>query len=134
MWRKNCRPYNYSTGFIEYDGGKCDAVVLGPLSIHKNYQNQGLGSKLIEFTLDLAESQNIPFVFVMGDEGYYHRFGFESASEYGVFLEGTETDDECSFFMIKVFDESDLKRGVFHNPQVFNVDENDVDEFDRQFE
>ena len=28
----------------------------------------------------------------------------------------------------------DLKEGIFHNPDVFNVDENDVDEFDKQFE
>ena len=38
--------------------------------------------------------------------------------------------------MIKIFDESKLenKRGIFHNPDAFDVDENDVDEFDRQFE
>ena len=38
--------------------------------------------------------------------------------------------------MIKIFDESSLKNklGTFHNPCVFDVDESDVDEFDRQFE
>ncbi|MBP3791509.1 MAG: N-acetyltransferase [Methanobrevibacter sp.] len=127
---------NYSTGFIDYGGEKIDAVVLGPVSIHKDYQNQGVGSKLISFTLDLAESEKIPFVFVIGDENYYHRFGFESASKYGLFLEGTDTDDECPFFMIRVFDECLLKieSGIFHNPDVFDVDENDVDEFDKRFE
>lgn len=125
---------NYSTGFIDCGDERIDAVVLGPISIHESYQNNGLGSKLIKSTLDLAESQGIPFVFVIGDEDYYHRFGFESASKYGIFLEGTQADDECSFFMINVFDESDLKSGIFHNPKVFDVDEDEVDEFDKRFE
>ena len=78
----------------------------------------------------------IPFVLVIGDENYYYRFGFESASKYGIFLEGTDTDDECPFFMIRVFDESLLKSelGIFHNPDVFDVNENEVNEFDRRFE
>lgn len=127
---------NYSLGIIDYGDEKVDAVVLGPISIHRNYQNQGLGSKLIGFTLDLARREGIPFVLVIGDENYYHRFGFESASKYNVFLDGTNTNEECLFFMIKIFDESSLKNklGTFHNPCVFDVDESDVDEFDRQFE
>lgn len=127
---------NYSLGIIDYGDEKVDAVVLGPISIHRNYQNQGLGSKLIGFTLDLARREGIPFVLVIGDENYYHRFGFESASKYNVFLDGTNTNEECLFFMIKIFDESSLKSklGTFHNPCIFDVDESDVDEFDRQFE
>lgn len=127
---------NYSTGFIDYGGDKIDAVVLGPVSVDKKHQNNCVGSKLISFTLSLAESRKIPFVLVIGDENYYHRFGFESASNYGIFLEGTDTSDECPFFMINVFDESVLRNdlGIFHNPQVFDVDEKEVDEFDRQFE
>lgn len=127
---------NYSVGFIEYGDEKMDAVVLGPIAIDKDYQNMGFGSKLIEYTLYLAKGENIPFVCVIGDENYYCRFGFESASKYNIFLDGTDTGDECPFFMINVFDESNLKnkQGIFHNPSVFDVDESDVDEFDRQFE
>lgn len=127
---------NYSTGFIDYGEEKIDAVVLGPVSVDKNHQNQGVGSKLISFTLSLAENKKIPFVLVIGDENYYHRFGFESASNYDIFLEGTDTGDECPFFMVKVFDGNVLKEelGIFHNPKVFDVDEKKVDEFDRQFE
>ena len=66
---------NYSTGFIDYGGEKIDTVVLGPVSVDKKHQNQGVGSKLISFTLSLAENKKIPFVLVIGDENYYHRFG-----------------------------------------------------------
>ena len=59
---------NYSKGYIDYENERVDAVVLGPLSIHKDFQNQGLGSRLIEYTLDLAKNQDIAYVFVIGDE------------------------------------------------------------------
>lgn len=126
---------NYSTGCIDYGNEKIDAVVLGPIAIDKDSQNQGLGSKLIEFTLTIAQDE-FPFVFVIGDEHYYQRFDFVSASKYNLYLEGTNTNEENPFFMIKIFDDNKLKSkiGIFHNPEVFHVNEDDVDEFDRQFE
>ena len=125
---------NYSNGKIISNVAQMDAVVLGPISVDRDYQNQGYGSKLMEYTLKLIDENDIPFVFVIGDENYYKRFGFESASKYNIFLDGTDRNEECPFFMIKVFDKDILLEGTFYNPDVFNVDENDVDEFDRQFE
>jgi hypothetical protein len=126
---------NYSRGFIDYGSEKICAVVLGPIAIHKDYQNQGLGSRLIEYTLSLAGNV-FPFVFVIGDENFYHKFGFESASKYNLYLDGTDSSEESPFFMIKVFDEKKLKdkEGKFFNPEVFNVNPEDVDEFDKKFE
>lgn len=125
---------NYSKGKIQYDGGIEDAVVLGPVAIDDNYQNQGLGTRLIEYTLKLTEDYG--YVFVIGDENYYSRFGFESASKYNIYLDGTDLNDENPFFMIKIFNKDAISNelGIFHNPDVFNVDENDVEEFDKQFE
>lgn len=127
---------NYSEGEIRYENNIAPAVVLGPVAIDKNYQNQGLGSKLISCTLEMAQDNNIPFVFVVGDEDYYSRFGFESASKYDFYLDGTELSEENPFFMIRIFDENEVNDdlGIFHNPEVFDVDENEVDEFDKQFE
>ena len=127
---------NYSKGQIDYDDTSKEAVVLGPISIDKRYQNEGFGSKLIEYTLNLAENDGIPFIMVIGDENYYHRFGFVSASKYNLYLDGTDTSEECPFFMIKIFDESKLNggMGIFSNPEVFDVDIDDVDEFDKKFE
>ena len=125
---------NYSNGKINYENHINDEVVLGPIAVDKEYQNQGLGTKLIEYTLDLA--CDYPYVFVIGDENYYSRFGFESASKYGIYMDGTDFNEENPFFMIKIFDESSIPEGtgIFHNPEVFNVNEDEVDEFDKQFE
>ena len=45
---------NYSKGQIDYDDADSkEALVLGPISIDKRYQNQGYGTKLIDYTLKL---------------------------------------------------------------------------------
>ena len=128
---------NYSIGKLNFENGKYeDAAVLGPVSIDENYQNKGYGSKIIEYSLKKAENKNIPFIFVIGDENYYQKFGFESASKYNLFLNGTDMNDECPFFMIKIYDEEKIpdEKGIFTNPKVFDVNERDVDEFDKKFE
>lgn len=127
---------NYSIGKIQSGNHRQDAVVLGPISIDKDYQNQGYGSELIRYTLKIIEDMDIPFVFVIGDENYYQRFGFESASKYNIYLEGTKTDEENLFFMIKIFDNAKInfKQAIFSNPDVFDVNEREVDEFDKKFE
>ena len=127
---------NYSRGKLICENSCQDAVVLGPVAIDKDYQNHGYGSQLINHTLKIAENGSIPFVFVVGDENYYSRFGFESASKYNIYLEGTDFNEENPFFMIKVFDVQKItcKRSVFKNPDVFDVDESEVDEFDEKFE
>lgn len=85
--------------------------------------------------MDLAKTENILYIFVIGDENYYCRFGFVSASKYDIYLENTDTGEENPFFMINVFDELKLKRNAtFHNPKIFDVKKEDVDEFDRKFE
>lgn len=148
---------NEIIGHINYSNGRLDlykenrygvdikvneagkkATVLGPIAINPKDQNKGYGSKLIRYTLNLAKDKNIPFVFVIGDEDYYHRFGFESASKYNLFLDGTDTSEENPFFMIRIFDRNlitlDYDKGIFYNPKVFDVDEEMLDEFDKRFE
>ena len=134
---------NYSIGKLKIsknqsNSNETDAVVLGPLSIKTEYQSQGYGSKLIEFTLEIAKEKDIPFIFVIGDEDYYSRFGFESGSKYNLFLDGTDTNEENPFFMIKLINnslnEKDYEKGIFLNPEVFNVDDEEVDDFDKNFE
>ena len=123
---------------IKVNEGSGKATVLGPIAIDSKHQSHGYGSKIIRYTLNLAQKMNIPFVFVIGDEDYYHRFGFESASKYNFFLEGTDLDEENPFFMIKIFEKTfndfDYDKGIFNNPKVFDVDEEMVDEFDEGFE
>ena len=126
----------YSTGGIFIDGHKIsDAVSLGPVSVHPQYQRMGYGKKLIEFTLKKAEDMEIPFIMVVGDEGYYSQFGFEPATNYDIHYSGVEKEDTSPFFMIKVFDKEkvDSIAGTFTESEIFNIDEKEFENFDKMF-
>jgi len=49
---------------------------LGPVSVLPDYQRQGVGSELVERVLLVLESRGASGCVVLGDPGYYARFGF----------------------------------------------------------
>jgi len=51
-------------------------LALAPLSVMASRQNQGIGSRLVRDGLARAERDGWPAVFVLGEPGYYRRFGF----------------------------------------------------------
>lgn len=56
--------------------GPLNAALLGPLAVASAAQKQGLGTALIRSGLDRLERDGVRQVFVLGDPGYYGRFGF----------------------------------------------------------
>ena len=48
---------------------------LAPVAVHPDFQRRGIGSALIQATLNLPPILPAP-VFVLGDPKYYERFGF----------------------------------------------------------
>lgn len=52
---------------------------LAPLAVTPHMQNQGIGSELLRFSLRQKEIQG-KTIFVLGDKGFYTRFGFEACS------------------------------------------------------
>ncbi len=52
------------------------ALLLGPVAVHPTRQGEGLGALLILGTLGEARALGWERVILVGDEPYYHRFGF----------------------------------------------------------
>ncbi|SES49799.1 putative acetyltransferase [Pedococcus cremeus] len=57
---------------------------LGPLSVDPAHQGSGVGSALMHAVLGAADALGEPLVALLGDPGYYRRFGFRPASEVGI--------------------------------------------------
>jgi putative acetyltransferase len=60
-----------------------DAEILAPLAVIPEYQNQGIGTQLVEEGLRRLTEQGVGLVFVLGYPGYYSRFGFVPAGKLG---------------------------------------------------
>lgn len=54
------------------------ALALAPMAVLPDYQRQGVGTQLVEASLDMAREQGHEIVIVLGHPEYYPRFGFRA--------------------------------------------------------
>lgn len=57
---------------------------LGPIGVLPEHQGRGVGSALMHAVLGAAEACDESLVGVLGEPGYYGRFGFVPATDHGV--------------------------------------------------
>ena len=60
------------------------AVGLAPVGVLPGYQGKGVGSRLIRAGLEACRKSGYDAVVLLGEPGYYSRFGFDRASDYGL--------------------------------------------------
>nr|WP_067298333.1 N-acetyltransferase [Marinobacterium profundum] len=53
---------------------------LGPISVHPDYQGKAVGSRLMQCALAELEARGAAGCVLLGDPGYYGRFGFKAQS------------------------------------------------------
>ena len=67
--------------------GNNDAVMgmgLAPIAVLPEFQQKGVGSRLVNRGIEELRKTACPFIIVLGHPDYYPRFGFEPASRYGI--------------------------------------------------
>ena len=126
----------YSRACIDADDGRTVPIfIFGPVSVLPEKQGQGIGSRLIRHTLELAERMGCGAVAITGNPDYYHRFGFVSGSALGIFYDGVPREEEAPFFMVKELKPGFLRgvTGVYRDPEGYLVDDAEVEAFDAGF-
>lgn len=74
----------FSPMTLDGPGSDFTMVGLGPVGVLPEHQNQGIGSRLIREGLAECRSAGYDAVVLLGAPAYYHRFGFERASDHGL--------------------------------------------------
>jgi predicted N-acetyltransferase YhbS/SAM-dependent methyltransferase len=64
--------------------GGVPALALGPCAVRPEHQSRGAGSAAIRAGLEQARKGGENLVVVLGHAGYYPRFGFVRASQFGI--------------------------------------------------
>ena len=102
----------FSPVILSGEDGIYSGMGLAPMAVLPDYQNQGVGSLLVNEGLRLLKEMRVPFVVVLGHPNYYPRFGFETASQYGLKSQWEGVPDDA--FMVLFLDESvkEKLRGV----------------------
>lgn len=74
----------FSPIFIDTATENISALALAPLAVTPAHQRQGIGSQLIEIGLAKCQELGHSIVIVLGHPNYYAKFGFQTASKFGV--------------------------------------------------
>ncbi len=76
------------------DGALYNSLALAPVSVHKDFQNRGIGKQLINTGINAAKELGYQSIIVIGDYKYYSKFGFEKAFRWNIGLDG---DFNCDY-------------------------------------
>lgn len=106
---------------IVNDKESFDSLALAPVSVKPEFQNQGIGAKLILWGHDRAKELGYESVILIGHEKYYPRFGYKKTSNFGISFP-FEIPEENGMAIELVKDGLKNKKGVVKYPQEFGID------------
>jgi len=69
---------------INNNTNKYNSLALAPVSVLPEWQNKGIGSRLITESIKTAKKLGYKSIIVLGHENYYPKFGFRTASRWGI--------------------------------------------------
>jgi putative acetyltransferase len=109
----------FSPVSIESETGVFNAIGLAPMAVLPEFQNKGIGSRLVDEGLKSCRELGQEVVVVLGHPNYYPRFGFIPAHLKGLRSEYDVPDDT---FMVLELSESALsgRRGLVKYHPEFN--------------
>lgn len=74
----------YTKIIIKNDRKSDISLALAPISVLPKYQRKGIGSKLINESLEIAKKLGYQSVIVLGHTEFYPKFGFVPASKWNI--------------------------------------------------
>lgn len=72
-----------------------DSLALAPVSVIPEFQNKGIGGKLITHSHNKARELGYKSIILLGHESYYPKFGYEQADKYGIKLPFEVPKENC---------------------------------------
>ncbi len=93
------------------------ALGLGPLAVRPDRQRRGVGAALMHSVLGAADALGEALVALLGEPGFYARYGFRASSEYGV----APPDPRWgSYFQVRTLSAYHPLSGTFAYAEPFN--------------
>jgi len=105
---------------------------MGPFAVLPSYQKQGIGSLLMNHSIEKARQLGYKGIIIFGNPDYYHRFGFVNAKEYNI---KTSWGDDFDAFMALELYNGSLRgiSGEFNEDEVFKIENEELEDFEKQF-
>jgi putative acetyltransferase len=114
------------------DGGALEIASFGPISVLPEYQRQGIGSRLIQQSLQTARDLGFKVVAIYGDPHNYCKHAFRNGKDLGI---SNGNGDYPNGLLALELEEGALSghRWRFQTSPVYECDERDVEDYDKRF-
>lgn len=123
----------YSKAKVINDENKeFEVLCMGPLGILPSFQRKGIGSLLMNYSIEKAKELGFKAIIIFGNPNYYQRFGFTNAEKYGIKTSSGENFD--AFMALELFDGAlNGITGRFYEDKVFEIEDEELEIFEREF-
>ena len=114
-----CAHVSFTRAILDAPANLVDVLVLSPVGVRPDLQNQGIGTAMITQALALIRSnRSEPAVFLEGNPKYYSRFGFEPACAVG-FRRPSHRTPEAAFQVLRLATFDASLKGTLVYPDAF---------------
>ena len=117
------------------DGREIPIMTFGPISIRPDLQRQGLGKRLLDYSMGKAAELGAGALCIEGNLDFYGKSGFVVAGTRGIRYHGEPEQEIVPYFLLKELRPGFLEgvTGIYHTPQGYYVDEAAAEVFDQKF-
>lgn len=123
----------YSKAYILDGEDKVEILTFGPLCVEPEYQNKGIGGKLLEETINIARDKGYKCIVIFGVPEYYPKHGFKTCDHFGITTKDGKNFDAFMGYEI-VPDAFANMKGRFFESEVFEqLYPDKVEEYDQKF-
>lgn len=86
-----------------------EILMLSPVSVAMNKQRQGVGKFMLQEGIKLAAEMGYKGIIVEGDYRYYHRFGFRTSTDFGIYASKKNFPPSEEYLMALELSENAMK-------------------------
>lgn len=118
---------------IDESGKKIDTLSFGPFSVLPEFQHKGVGTALLEHSKKIAIEKGCPAITIYGDPHNYCKHGFKCSKDMNV----SSPEGKYPYGLLVLELEKvrlDGHKWKCYQSDVYNIDQNQVEQFDKQFE
>lgn len=118
---------------VDETGYEKDILTFGPLSVLPAYQRNGIGKALLIHSFEKALEMGYDTIVIFGHPSNYIARGFKSCKKYNICVGDNYFPSAMLVKELKPFN-LDGKKWTFYESPVFEINQNDADEYDKLFD
>ncbi len=123
----------YTRSYLINDNDeRLETLTFGPLFVIPEYQRKGIGSALIQHTVQMARDRNIPALIIYGNPANYVKHAFKNGRDYSI---STPEGKYPLGLLVLALDEAILgsQHWSFHCSEVYNLIPEEAEAFEQSF-